>query len=205
MPKFPRREAEVIALADEMIAGYVAYPTIFPSANVSAMQGARSLYGTSKDAQTGAHGELAIATEAKQQSVDALEDVMHLELRKSETDTAADPQNLTFIGWGPKSQPTPSERPGQPRSLESVKQGQETLHLDWKHPATATGGTVRNYIVERRELVDGEMTAWHTVGTAIETEVQLEGQPRGVSMEYHVIAINVGGQSDPSNSIDVVL
>jgi len=205
MPKFPRREAEVIALVDEMIAGYLINPSMFPSADVPALQAARAAYTTAKDEQMTAQGVLAVATEAKQHSVDTLEDVMHLELRKSETDTAADPQNLTFIGWGPKSKPTPSDRPGQPRSLESVKQGQETLHLDWKTPATATGGTVRNYIIERRELVDGEMTAWHTVGTAIETEVQLEGQPRGVAMEYHVIAINVGGQSDPSNSVDIVL
>ena len=54
MPKFPRREAEVIALADEMIAGYLANPGLFPSANVSAMQNARSLYGTTKDTQIAA-------------------------------------------------------------------------------------------------------------------------------------------------------
>jgi len=205
MPKFPRREAEVIALVDEMIAGYVANPGLFPSADVPALQAARAAYTTAKENQITAQAELAVAMETKQHSVETLEDVMHLELRKSETDTAADPNNLTFIGWGPKSQPTPSDRPGQPRSLESISQGQGTLHLDWKHPARATGGTVRNYIIERREQEDGDMNAWHTVGTAIETEVQLEGQPRGVSMEYHVVAINVGGKSDPSNTIDVVL
>ena len=205
MAKFPNREAEVIALVDEMIAGYLINPSMFPSADVPALQAARGAYGLSKDTQTAAQAQAALATEDKDHKLDTLEDTMRHELRKSEVDTVADPENLKFIGWGPKSQPSPSDRPGQPRGLETVRQGHGILLLDWKRPARGTGGTVRNYVVERREQEGGDMNEWHPVGTAIETEIRLEGQPRGVSMEYHVKAINVGGQSDPSNTVDVVL
>jgi len=205
MAKFPNREAEVIALADEMIAGYTNYSSVFPSSDVAAMQTARGGYGLSKDTQTAAQAQAALATEDKDHKLDALEEVMRHELRKSEVDTVADPENLKFIGWGPKSAPSPSDPPGQPRKLEAVRQGHGILVLDWKRPARATGGTVRNYVVERREQEGGDMNEWHPVGTAIETEIRLEGQPRALSMEYHVVAINVGGQSDPSNTVDVVL
>ena len=139
MPSFPRREAEVIELADEMIAGYLANPSVFPSSDVSAVQGGRAAYTMAKEAQVAAQAQLALATEMKQHKLDRLEETMHLQLRKSEVDTVANPEELKLIGWGPKSQPTPSDRPGQPRSLEAVNQGRGTLHLDWKRPGRATG------------------------------------------------------------------
>ena len=205
MAKFPNREAEVIELADEMISGYVANPGVFPSANVASLQAARAAYGTAKDVQTQAQAEAAVATEDKSEKLDGLEGVMHLELRKSEVDTVTDPEKLKMIGWAPKSDPTPSEPPGQPQSLKTVKEGAGTLKLNWDIAESGKGGKIRNYIVQRRELEGGQQTAWHTVGTAIDTEIDLEGQPRGVTMEYQVIGVNVGGEGDPSNIVDVVL
>jgi len=205
MAKFPTRESDVIELADEMIAGYLANPGVFPSSNVAELQAARSLYGVSKDTQMQAQADAAVATEDKGEKLVALQDVMHLQLRKSETDTVVDPEKLKMIGWAPKSDPTPSQPPGQPQSLKIVKEGKGTLDLNWEKPETGKGGKVRNYIVKRRELEGGEMTDWHTVGTAIETDIELEGQPRGVTMEYNVVGVNVGGEGDPSNIVDVVL
>lgn len=40
MPRFPKREADVYALAQEMIAGYLAQPAIFVHADVNALQNA---------------------------------------------------------------------------------------------------------------------------------------------------------------------
>ena len=205
MAKFPSKEAEVIELADEMIAGYLANPGVFPSSDVAALQAERSAYGTAKEAQMQAQAQAAMATEVKANKLEGLEGVMHLQLRKSETDTVADPEQLKLIGWRPRSTPEPSDPPGQPQSLKTVKQGQGTLELAWNTAETGTGGKVRNYIVQRRELEDGQQTAWHTVGIAIETGIKLEGQPRGVTMEYQIVGVNVGGEGDPSNIVDVVL
>lgn len=205
MAKFPIREAEVIALADEMIAGYQGHGADFPSSDVSTLMNARTAYTVAKDNQVAAQAQAAVATEDKDLKANTLQEVMRHELRKSETDTVADPEKLRYIGWGPKSQPTPSDPPGQPRGFESVRQGHGNLVLDWKRPARGTGGQVRSYIVERREQDNTGMTEWHAVGTSLETELRLEGQPRAISMEYRVIAVNVGGESKPSNTIDVVL
>lgn len=205
MARFPKRELDVIGLADEMIAGYQTHAADFPSADVSTLMTARATYTVAKDAQVAAEAQAVVATEDKDHKLDTLEEIMRHELRKSETDTTADPEKLRFIGWGPKSQPTPSDPPGQPRNLEAIHQGKGVLALDWKRPARGSGGPVRNYTVERREHEDSGMSEWHPVGTALETEIRLEGQPRGVSMEYRVVAVNVGGESKPSNTVDVVL
>lgn len=205
MARFPSREADVIALVDEMIAGYLANPGMFPGADVGVLQGERLAYGAARDAQMVAKAQYALTTESKEDALQAIKNSMRHELRKSETDVVADAQQLKFIGWGPRRKAEASDLPGQPRSLDAVSQGKDTLHLDWKCPAPHSGGHVVDYIVERREIEDGAMNMWHTVASSIKTEVQLEGQPRGVSMEYRVVAVNVGGRSDPSNVVDVVL
>ena len=44
MPRFPKNESDVLILADAMLAGYTANPTIFPSADTVAMNAAMDAY-----------------------------------------------------------------------------------------------------------------------------------------------------------------
>ncbi len=207
MAQFPKAEADVSALATSMMAGYAAHAADFPSHDPMALGMAHSVYTTAKNAQTDAMAAAQVATEAKNTVLDALEDVMRAELKKSEVDVGSDGEKLEYIGWGPKSAPSPSTPPGQPRSLESVAQGPGTLLLDWKAPVRGSGGTVRTYIIERREQPagGGEFGSWAQVGIAIESETSLADQPRGPQLEYRVKAVNVGGESIPSNTVAIVL
>ena len=207
MAQFPRAEADIAALATSMIAGYAAHAADFPSVDLLALEVAYGSYAVAKNAQTDAMAAAQVATEAKDTVLDTLEDVMRAELKKSEVDVGGDGEKLEYLGWGPKSAPQPSAPPGQPRSLESVMQGAGTLLLDWKAPARGSGGTVRTYIIERREQPagGGEFGPWAQVGIAIESETSLAGQPRGPQLEYRVKAVNVGGESIPSNTVAVVL
>lgn len=207
MPQFPRREPDVIALADAMATGYAANPTIFPSANVAALSAAMDAYIAARHNQQEKMSLAQQATEAKELKLDELETLMANQLKLSEVDCAADPTQLTLIGWGPKQSPTPSAPPGQPRYLEAIKQGPTTVFLDWKAPVRGSGGTVRSYIVERRDQPagGGEPGPWKQIATALESEITVTDQPRGVQMEYQIIAINTGGHSMPSNIVAVVL
>ncbi len=207
MPQFPRKETDVIVLADAMIAGYTANPTIFPSADIVAMNAAMDALTIARHDQQEKMSLAQQATEAKELKLDDLETLMGNQLKLSEVDCAADPTKLTLIGWGPKQGPSASSPPGQPRTLEATLQGPTTVFLDWKPPARGTGGAVRSYIVQRRDQPagGGEPGPWKQIATALESEITVVDQPRGVQMEYQIIAINTGGQSMPSNIAAVVL
>ncbi len=207
MAQFPDAEGDVSALATTMLAGYVNHAVDFPSSDAAGLSAAYSAYVVVKDTQIDALSTAQTATEAKNTVFDALEEAMRTELKKSEVDVALDSEKLEYIGWGPKAAPSLADLPGQPRNLDLVIQGRGTLFLDWKTPARGSGGTVRTYVIERREQPagGGEFGDWAQVSIALETEATLTDQPRGPQLEYRVKAINAGGQSIPSNTAAVVL
>jgi len=211
MAQFPNAEADIVALANAMIAGYTAHPADFPSmdplTDLVALTTALGNYNAAKIAQVDALAAAQVSTETKDLKLDDLEDLMRDELKKSEVDVGSDSEKLEYIGWGPKAPPTPAVTPGQPRNLDPVIQGPGTLFLDWKPPARGSGGAVRTYVIERREQPagGGEFGSWAQVGIALETETTLIDQPRGPQLEYRVKAVNAGGESVPSNTEAVVL
>jgi len=207
MPKFPKRQADIEALAIAMIFGYWNHAADFPSTNFFALSTAYSAYNTAKNAQTEALAAAQVATEQKDAKLATLIELMKDELKKSEVDVGADSEKLEYIGWGPKAPPSPADPPGQPRNLDAAIQGTNMVLLDFKAPARGSGGNVRTYIIERREQPEGggEFGDWQQAGIAIESETTLMNQPRGVQLEYRVKAINTGGESLPSNTVAVVL
>ena len=207
MPQFPDAEPDMVVLANAMVAGYGAHAPDFPSADVPGLTTALSAYSVVKIAQTDARAAAQVATESKNVEVDALEGVMRDEIKKSEVDVGTDSEKLEYIGWGPKAPPSPAATPGQPRALEALMQGAGSLLLDWKGPARGTGGVVRTYVIERREQPagGGEFGNWAQIGIALETESMMTSQPQGPQLEYRIKAVNVGGESIPSNTAAVVL
>jgi hypothetical protein len=194
-----------------MIAGYTAHPADFPSidplTDLVALQTALDTYQTDRNSQEDARAQARISTQTKVGTLDTLTELMINDLKLSEVDVAVDPAKLAQIGWGPRQDPQPVDAPGQPANLHPVAEGQGMLWLAWDSPATDSGGPIRNYIIERREqpVGGGEFGAWAIEGTALNNEINLLDQPRGVQMEYRVKAANVGGESMPSNTAAVVL
>lgn len=208
MPKFPKREADILALVNAMIAGYTAHPGDFPSRPPGPrLPVKRNAYMAAKNAQTEALAAAQVATEQKDAKLAALVELMKAELKKSEVDVADSPEKLEYIGWGPKAPPSPADPPGQPRNLDAVIQGANTVLLDWKAPSRGSGGQVRTYVIERRDQPEAgaEFGDWKQAGIALESEIALMNQPRGVQLEYRVKAVNTGGESPPSNTVAVVL
>ena len=209
MATFPTKEAEIVALVETMIAGYTAHPADFPSIDplveLVALQTALGDYQTDKNTQEDARAQAKLATVTKDTKLDGLVDIMKNDLKLSEVDTVADPEKLAQIGWGPKSPPQPIEAPGQPDNFHPIAEGPGTLWLQWDKPAS--GGQVRNYIIQRRQQPagGGEFGAWTVAGTALNIEINLDEQIRGIQLEYRVIAANIAGESMPSNTAAVVL
>ncbi len=65
-----------------------------------------------------------------------------------------------------------------------------------------TSGNVAAFRAERRRREKGP---WRDVSVAVETEILLSGQERGVQLEYHVIAVNKASEGKASNIVTVVL
>ncbi len=202
MAVFPTNESDTLVLANTMISGYTTNPLDFPSANLALVTGRRDSYQTAYDAMIIAYAAYRDAVEDKDSAFDLLKTTMQFELKQSEVDTNNDAGKLAAIGWGPRGTPTPAIEPGQPRLLEAVTQGIDSVFLDWKGAAPATGGPVRTYVIERQ---DDPLTEWTQVAIAMKSEVMLTAQPRGVAFRYRVKGVNTGGESVPSNTVDVVL
>jgi len=209
MPTFPTKESDVVVLVETMIAGYTAHPADFPSIDplteLVALQAALDTYQADRNSQEDARAQAKIATVTKDGKLDALTELMKNDLKLSEVDVVDDPTKLAQIGWGPRQDPQPVVAPGQPTNLHPLAEGQGILWLAWDRPET--GGPVRNYIVERRQQPagGGEFGEWSIAGTALNNEINLNDQPRGIQMEYRVKATNIGGESTPSNTSAVVL
>jgi hypothetical protein len=204
MPKFPTRESDITDLAGQMYAGYSAHSADFPSVSRSLLNSKRTIYRNALKAQTNAMAQAQLATETKNESLNALKEVMINCLKKSEVDVADNPEKLTEIGWGPKTAPQLTEPPGEPKNLIVAGEGRTSLQLRWNRPQPE--GFIRNYIIERRQLAgSGSFGNWTVIGTALDTQTNLAGQMRGIHLEYRVRAANNAGTGPASNTISVVL
>jgi hypothetical protein len=206
MPKFPKTEAEVVALAETMVAGYTAHAADFPSVTVAQLSTALSTYKSQRQSQENAKGQAQIATVTKDEKLDALTELMKNDLKLSEVDVTNDPEKLYEIGWGPRQDPQPIAAPGSPTDLHPIAEGQGTLWLEWEKPPTDVNKPVRNYIIERRQQAEGgEFGPWGLVQTTYDCDINLTEQPVEIRVEYRVKASNEAGESMPSNSVSVVL
>jgi hypothetical protein len=200
--RFPKTESEIIALAQKMISGFTNNPN-FPNPPITPEQLQTRLNTTtnSSDAQVMAQAAAKQATDTKQTDFDLLITDMKTMLHYAEDTVHDDDAKLSELGWGGRSEPHALQVPGQPRLLEVLHQGAGWLTLDWKKPAD--GGAAASYRIERRELADSR--AWTLAGMSVDIEITLNNQKRGNELEYRVIAVNKAGESEPSNTVTVVL
>jgi hypothetical protein len=117
MPQFPNKEADVVALAEQMIAGLTTHAADFPSVTKATLEGKLADYKEEKQAQEDAKSQVQIATISKDENLDSLVELMKNDLKKAEVDCTNNPQNLTEIGWGPKAAPQQLSRPAVRQSF----------------------------------------------------------------------------------------
>jgi hypothetical protein len=89
--------------------------------------------------------------------------------------------------------------PGETRDITIVSEGDTWAILRWKPPTD--GGAPAFYRIQRRQ----EGAPWNDAGTATTTEQRMNDQPRGVELQYRVIAVNKAGAGPPSATVTLVL
>lgn len=199
MPRFPKTEPEIIALAQQILNGMTSNPLF---ANAPVTSGA---FETKLDAFTAKRDEIFVDEAQLEEKYDDKDDLKFdlTEAMKQLIGFLAsmsnnDPSEMASIGIGGDSART-FAAPTQPRTLEIVSQTNADVKLDWKSPAD---GRVSAYRVERREMPNGE---WQICFSGKESEAALVNQPRGKELEYRAVAFNANGDSPPSNTVTLTL
>ncbi|GAH86748.1 unnamed protein product [marine sediment metagenome] len=202
MARFPRTEAEIVALAQAMASGLTDNAATYPAPPVAPadLTALVSVYTTAKNAAIAAQAAAEDATTSKDEALEDLADAMKSDIRYAENTADFDDDKLKLIGWAGRKESTPLAPPGQARLLEAPKQGEGWVFLDWKAPID--GGAPAAYKVMRRERPAGP---WEDAATAVITEATLVEQPRGKELEYSIVAVNKAGEGEPSNTAMVVL
>ena len=202
MATFPTKESDIQTLAQELYNGLTNNTTIYPAPPVAlaALNMAISAFEATRQVSLNAQAAYEQAIENKNATLADLVEKMKSEIRYAENTVGNDDAKLKLIGWSAKKAPTALAAPGQCRVLEISAQGEGWITLDWKAPSD--GGKVSAYNVERRQRPAGE---WSVAGMAMETEITLTAQQRGVEWEYRVIAANKAGSGPASNTVMAVL
>ncbi|MFA6240901.1 MAG: fibronectin type III domain-containing protein [Candidatus Hydrogenedentales bacterium] len=202
MARFPSREAEVKALAQNIVSGLTENAVLFPTPPVTpvALQALLNSLVTLCDQAVAAQAAAEQVTATKAAGLLELTEAMKAVLRYAEDATGHDDTKLSVLGWGGKATATALQAPGQARSLEIPRQGEGWVFLDWKAPVD--GGAVASYKIERRERPAG---AWGIASMALDSESTLTNQERGKDWEYRVIAVNKAGEGVPSNTAAAVV
>jgi hypothetical protein len=209
MATFPKTEKDIVALAENMVAGLTQHAGYFPSiqlAQIAVLNDKIVEFKELKGKQEVAKGDMHVATIDKDSNLDELAEMMKNYLTKAEMDCHEAPEKLTEIGWGTRQQPSPIPAPGTPINMVVEAEGIGEIWLKWSKPTTNGGGTVRNYIVERcTKLSDNNFGPWTFVQSAYKNKAHLTEQPSNARLLYRVKASNGGGESMPSNTVLVVL
>ena len=202
MARFPLREAEVAVLAEAMIAGLTENVGVYPTPPVAAadLTTSKNAFISAKNDVVAAKAAFEAALAAKDAAMETLTGQMKDDLRYAETTVHFDDAKLNLLGWGAKRASVSLAAPGQVQELTVGMQGDGSVMLAWTAPID--GGKPTAYKVMRRPRAEG---AFEDVATAVITEAMLSAQPKGIELEYCIIAINKAGEGQPSNTEMVVL
>ena len=150
--QYPSREAEILRLANDIAAGLAAHTEVFPAAPFSPeeLEQALAEHDGNREAAIQARATAAQSTADKDGSLAKIQDMSKSVIRYAENHSRGDDGQLQLLGWGGRRSRTVTvtEPPGQPRTLEVIREGKNWIFLDWKE--SMEGGEVAAYRVQRR-------------------------------------------------------
>ena len=202
MGNFPKSEAEIIVLGNEVKAGLATHTSIYPEPPIPSSEMATILTAMQAaiDKVTAARAAAEGATVEKVAALENLVSALKKNLKYAENTVDGDDTKLKLLGWSARKDPTPTTPPGQARQLVVYPQGEGWLDLEWLTPVE--GGKTTGYNVQRRLRTEA---AWTQIASTYERKITLQNQPRGVELEYTVVATNKAGDGPVSNAVMVVL
>ena len=201
MARFPKTEAKIAQLAQQIADGLAHAADQFPKPPVqpAELQALLDDYKEKTAAVTRLRAEAKLRRVDKNRALKELKDSMRANLKYAEIMARRNPEQLIQLGWRPRRPRTALKPPGEVRNIEILKEGDTWLLLSWDKPDE--GGEVTAYHIQRREP-RGE---WEEVATSIDRIELLRDQPRGLELDFRVLATNRAGTGGPSATVTAVL
>jgi len=125
MGSFPKTELEIVALAEKIIEGFIAYEEDFPSGDSTGLQTTLNTFRQYREEQSAADCGAKTATVSKNEYLDALVEKMKTSLKRAEADVATSPEKLDEIGWSARQTPEPVSVPGAPTNISLLPKVRE--------------------------------------------------------------------------------
>jgi hypothetical protein len=201
VPRFPKAEAKIAHLAQQIADGLAHAAGQFPSPPVppAVLQAQLEDYQEKNAALVRSRAEARIRRVDKNNALRALKDSMRADLRYAEVIARRHPERLVQLGWAARRPRTPLKRPGEVRNIAIRDEGDTWVLLTWDAPDE--GGEVAAYRIQGRK----PRGKWEDVATSIDRIELLRDQPRGVELEFRVLAMNRAGTGGPSATVKAVL
>jgi hypothetical protein len=201
VPQFPKSEPEIAQLARQIADGLAHAAEEFPLPPVppAALQALLDDYKEKSAELTRARAEAKIRRVDKNNALKALKDGMRADLRYAEITARRHPEQLIQLGWRARRPRTELKPPGEVRNIKIGGEGDTWLLLTWEAPDD--GGEVAVYHIQRRE----PRGKWEDLATSTDRLELLRDQPRGVDLEFRVLAENKAGRGGPSATVKAVL
>ena len=119
-------------------------------------------FRTYREEQTAAELGAKTATAGKCEHLETLTEALKTAIKRAGADIAASFDKLVEIGWSARQTPEPVLPPSFPGNLRSIAEGQGSVSLAWEKPSPISGGSVRNYVIERCQQLapGGENGPW---------------------------------------------
>jgi hypothetical protein len=199
--RFPKTEPKIAQLAQRIADGLAHAAQQFPRPPVppAALQEQLHDYEAKNAELVKARAEAKIRRVDKDKALKTLKDSMRVNLRYAELTARKHPEQLIQLGWRARRRRTPLKPPGEVRNIKIRGEGDTWLLLTWEAPDD--GGEVTMYQIQRREPKGG----WKDLTTSIDRLELLRDQPRGVELEFRVLAKNRAGTGGPSATVQAVL
>src|SRR5260370_22321345 len=150
MARFPTRDAAVMRLAKDVCNGSRAHPEVCVGSPVTVDQIERAITACDWSRER-ALDVAALATRATAEhnpNRKVLVDCVQRQIKHLENVAGNDPAKLQAGGWGERREATPRPAPGQVVGLQVVREGTDSVSLEWKQPFY--GGPVKAYRILRR-------------------------------------------------------
>ena len=131
MPRFPKKEAEIVALAERLWRGLWSNRPIYPNPPVHpiSLRLKAMIYRHYRENSIAKQAAAEAATTTKDEALEELVEAMKSDIRYAENTVNFDDDKLKLIGWAGRKERTPLAPPGQARLLEAPRQGEGWVFL----------------------------------------------------------------------------